>query len=302
MKNENTPSDQLSLKELDRLYLHSLLLTLVGWADLVIALLIVPAVISLPYFCPFSIYLIVFSVIHMSCRSKAARIIVLVESIVGLIGCLSLAAYFIWYFFCSRDPYAGLVLFFLIPIFIAIPVFAELLLASGRRRLWGKDRLSNEQITYAIRRQSGGVSADRPPARSNFKISRVIACVILVIVTIPTIILTPYHLSASIKNHRAASAALRRARNGDVDAQYAMSIRYSYGDGVWHNLQKSIYWLRKAAEQGHAEAQYELGMRYKSGSGVEEDLKQAAEWLRKAAAQGHKYAPRALEELEESGI
>ncbi|MCD7798298.1 MAG: SEL1-like repeat protein, partial [Akkermansiaceae bacterium] len=47
---------------------------------------------------------------------------------------------------------------------------------------------------------------------------------------------------------------------------------------------KAQYRLRlRKAEQGDAEAQYELGVCYFKGEGVEKDEKEAVRWYRKAA-------------------
>jgi len=80
---------------------------------------------------------------------------------------------------------------------------------------------------------------------------------------------------------------LRRAQEGDAEAQAAMGIRYYKGEGVPVNDAKAVEWLRKAADQGHEVAQAGLGWMYHFGRGVEQDDKMAVEWFRKAAAQGH---------------
>ena len=57
------------------------------------------------------------------------------------------------------------------------------------------------------------------------------------------------------------------------------------------------FWLKKA-EQGDADAQFNLGYLYESGRGVSQDYNEAAKWYRKAAEQGHEKAIRNLQLLE----
>ena len=80
---------------------------------------------------------------------------------------------------------------------------------------------------------------------------------------------------------------MRRAQNGDADAQYDLGERYYDGNGVSENPEKAVYWYKKAADQGHLEAQYSLGWCYKNGEGVATNFTLGAEWLKKAAQRGH---------------
>jgi hypothetical protein len=122
----------------------------------------------------------------------------------------------------------------------------------------------------------------------------------------------------------------RAAEQGDVDAQYALAVRYESGWGVpkddaqavvWYRKAaehghvdaqfclagvvqedaQALLWYRKAAEQGHAHAQYWVGFHYDVGRGVSQDYTQAAHWFRKAAEQGDKNAQYGLGSLYASG-
>jgi uncharacterized protein len=53
----------------------------------------------------------------------------------------------------------------------------------------------------------------------------------------------------------------------------------------------------KKAEQGDADAQHRLGLMYANGRGVAKDYEKAAEWYLKAALQGYADARDALENI-----
>ena len=80
------------------------------------------------------------------------------------------------------------------------------------------------------------------------------------------------------------NATLNAAENGDAHAQFLLS--YYYVDDEQPDIEKSVAWLKSAAEGGHPLAQYVLGDRYFEGVGVEESLPKAVEWWKKAADQG----------------
>ncbi len=81
-------------------------------------------------------------------------------------------------------------------------------------------------------------------------------------------------------------ALIRKAQQGNADAQYNLGNMYRLGQGVPKDFTKAVYWLRKAAGQGYANAQYNLGNMYRLGQGVLKDFTKAVYWWRKAAGQG----------------
>ena len=83
---------------------------------------------------------------------------------------------------------------------------------------------------------------------------------------------------------------LRRAEQGDVEAQFNLGLMSLSGKGVPQNYIEAANWYRKAAEQGHAEAQNSLGEIYAKGIGVPQDDAEAVKWFRKAAEQGPVWA------------
>ncbi|KAF9167498.1 hypothetical protein DFQ26_004452 [Actinomortierella ambigua] len=82
-------------------------------------------------------------------------------------------------------------------------------------------------------------------------------------------------------------AVLRRAEDGDVEAQLAVAVMYSNGTGVKKSDSEALHWYWQAAKQGHIEGEYRVGYHCSIGLGTTENFGLALEWLRKAAAKGH---------------
>ena len=80
------------------------------------------------------------------------------------------------------------------------------------------------------------------------------------------------------------------AVQGDVKAQYFLSIMYKMGDIVTQDYKQSVYWTTKAAEQGHVKAQYNLGHMYVDGNGTPQDYVMAHMLFNIAAANGNEDA------------
>src|ERR1043165_3924713 len=83
-----------------------------------------------------------------------------------------------------------------------------------------------------------------------------------------------------------ATAIQARADQGDVEAQFALGLKYSIAGGELQDLVRSAEWYRKASEQNHPLAQFNLGLMCAKGEGVPQDDAQAFMWMRKAAHQG----------------
>ena len=82
-------------------------------------------------------------------------------------------------------------------------------------------------------------------------------------------------------------AALRtRADQGDVTAQFDLSVVYITGKGVAQNYKQAVVWSRKAADQGNATAPTSLAGMYDTGQGVVQDYGTALKWYGLAADQG----------------
>jgi hypothetical protein len=87
---------------------------------------------------------------------------------------------------------------------------------------------------------------------------------------------------------------LKRAEQGDAEAQDQLGVMYDKGEGVPKDAAKAVEWYQKAAAQGNAWAQVHLGWAYESGGGVAKDDAKAVEWYHKAAVLGQTNAESAL--------
>ncbi len=79
---------------------------------------------------------------------------------------------------------------------------------------------------------------------------------------------------------------LEKAKKGNADAQYQLSLLYLTGKGTLQDFSEASKWLIRAAEQNHPLAQYELGLLYQVGQGVEMDNEKSYVWFNLAAAAG----------------
>jgi TPR repeat protein len=78
----------------------------------------------------------------------------------------------------------------------------------------------------------------------------------------------------------------KAAEQGYVKAQNVIAQWYIEGHGVPVDYHLAMSWFQKAAKQGDSKAQYEIGVLYSLGWGVLEDDAEAASWYQKAAEQG----------------
>ena len=87
---------------------------------------------------------------------------------------------------------------------------------------------------------------------------------------------------------------VKKAVEGDKEAQYNLASRYYLGDGVVKDVEQSVKWLTKSANQGYANAQFNLGGYYLLGIGVAKDAEEGVKWLTKSANQGYAMAQSCL--------
>ena len=71
----------------------------------------------------------------------------------------------------------------------------------------------------------------------------------------------------------------RRAKSGDLQAQYDLGERYLHGIHISKATTKGVYWLTRAAEAGHLAAQLSLGDYYSSKG----DREKARLWIERLA-------------------
>lgn len=76
------------------------------------------------------------------------------------------------------------------------------------------------------------------------------------------------------------------AMNEDPGSMYDLAMLYQNGAGMVHDLEKSKYWLEKAARYGYAPAMDALGMFYLQGRGVQRNVRLALDWFKKGANAG----------------
>ncbi len=84
-------------------------------------------------------------------------------------------------------------------------------------------------------------------------------------------------------------ARLKRAEQGDAQAQYAAGDMYFKGRGTLVDLEQARIWLERAADNGHRKAEFRLGYMYLKGRGVERDHALAYRLIRASAEK--RYAP-----------
>ena len=76
---------------------------------------------------------------------------------------------------------------------------------------------------------------------------------------------------------------LERAEKGEAFAQCCCGSMYEHGDSVTKDINKAIYWFKKAGDQGHSLSNYRLGMIYFEGRNTDVDLNLAEKYLTYAA-------------------
>ena len=89
------------------------------------------------------------------------------------------------------------------------------------------------------------------------------------------------------------------AEQGYPLAECQIGYFYYDGLGVEKDLDKAVWWTRRAADHGDRDGQCNLAWFYEDGIGVERDMEQAAFWYRQAALQDHDLA---IDKCKELGI
>lgn len=92
---------------------------------------------------------------------------------------------------------------------------------------------------------------------------------------------------------------LALAEQGYPLAECQVGRFYREGLSVEKDLEKAVYWTRRAADHGDREGQYNLALFHDDAIGVERDVEQAILWYRKAALQDHTFA---IQKCKEHGI
>lgn len=95
---------------------------------------------------------------------------------------------------------------------------------------------------------------------------------------------------------------LKRAEQGDVEAQNSLGYMYCNGKGVPKDYKQAAYWYTKAAEQGSSNAQLYLGTLYSEGKGILQNHKKAVYWYTKAAELGNIFSQYNLGVMHYNGL
>lgn len=83
-------------------------------------------------------------------------------------------------------------------------------------------------------------------------------------------------------------ALLKKAAEGDAEAQYKLGMAYSKGENTVKDVVKGVEWLGKAAAQDHTTAQTELGLLlYIGRDGIRQDFVKAIDLFEKARSKGN---------------
>ncbi|MEZ3591661.1 MAG: sel1 repeat family protein [Muribaculaceae bacterium] len=83
---------------------------------------------------------------------------------------------------------------------------------------------------------------------------------------------------------------LRRAQEGDVNAEFFIGRSYYDGNGVERDYRKAVEYFRSTAAKGSVRGQCGLGWCYFYGQGVPVDYRKAVKWLTLASNAGHPLA------------
>ncbi|HLK31998.1 MAG TPA: tetratricopeptide repeat protein, partial [Terriglobales bacterium] len=97
---------------------------------------------------------------------------------------------------------------------------------------------------------------------------------------------TPGTIIKSEKYEGEAGQLLKRARAGDVDAEFQLGMALEHGNGVTRNYTRAREWYQKAAEAGDPPAQNNLGALLAKGLGGATDATGAVRWYLRAAVSG----------------
>ena len=98
------------------------------------------------------------------------------------------------------------------------------------------------------------------------------------------------------------SEHLKRAHEGDAEAQSALAYMYAKGINTTKDEAEALKWYEVAARQDHAGSQYNLGVMYARGRGVVQDHAKALKYYQQAAQQGESAAQATLGVMYMKGV
>lgn len=89
---------------------------------------------------------------------------------------------------------------------------------------------------------------------------------------------------------RSAYYLEKAAEAGCVEAMYNTGQNYAIGCGLPWNIEKSLFWMNKAADNGYLPAMESLGHMYYAGDGVTQDYQKSLQYFERGIACGYPYA------------
>jgi TPR repeat protein len=79
----------------------------------------------------------------------------------------------------------------------------------------------------------------------------------------------------------------KKAKSGNVQAQFELAKQYYSGIGQLQNYKQSLVWYEKAAKGGNVESMYCTAKMYEEGVGCTQNLRTAFDYYLTAAERGH---------------
>tara|TARA_A100001015_G_scaffold309120_1_gene407981 strand:+ start:2750 stop:3463 length:714 start_codon:yes stop_codon:yes gene_type:complete len=92
---------------------------------------------------------------------------------------------------------------------------------------------------------------------------------------------------------------IKSAKNGYADAECNLGQKYEFGDdGLERNIDKALALYLSSAKKGCSESQYNLGAIFQEGLIVTKDIDKALYWFKRAASQGDENAKNYIYNIE----
>ncbi|MDR1006496.1 MAG: sel1 repeat family protein [Bacteroidales bacterium] len=102
-------------------------------------------------------------------------------------------------------------------------------------------------------------------------------------------------LAANAQNYE------RKAKSGNVQAQFALANQYYSGIGRLQDYKQAFVWFEKAAKGGNVDAMYSVATMYEDAKGTKENIREAFNYYLKAAERGNHSSQLKVANMFESG-
>lgn len=94
-----------------------------------------------------------------------------------------------------------------------------------------------------------------------------------------------------------SATLLKKAQNGDAQAQNDLAECYQYGYGVETDYEKALEWYDKSAAQNNKDALFNMGIFFLNGVGGNLNCQEGLNYLEQAKLQGHNEAQQVINEV-----